>query len=395
MTRNTITKVIYIKFGELVLKGKNRYQFSTLLLKNIKKALFDFKKLIFIYKYDAILIKNIPAKSFDKIFGIVKMIPGIRLVIEANIILRNRIKLCSFLSKKLPKKVSFTFKVRTKRIDKKYPINSLEFDRVIGNFILKKYSNAKVDVHQPQILINIEINDKYFIIYWNKQKGLGGFPLGINGRVLVLISGGIDSPVASHLLMKRGFHVDFLTFISPPHTTTKSLSKTINLIKKITLSKRIEQKPILYICNFTPLQHEIAHISNHSYQITIMRRYFFRIGQYLAKLYNYSAIATGENLGQVASQTIESITTISNVIKDTIVLRPLLTYDKEEIITIAKKIGSFEISILPYPDACSSFVPTNPVTKPKITIAEKLEKEMIMIKSIYEKTIKEIIKKEI
>lgn len=194
--------------------------------------------------------------------------------------------------------------------------------------------------------------------------------------------------------MKRGFHVDFLTFISPPHTTKKSLTKTIDLIKKITLLKRIE-RPILYVCNFTPLQHEIAHISNHSYQITIMRRYFFRIGQYLAKLHGYSAIATGENLGQVASQTIESIITISQVIKDTIVLRPLLTYDKEEIISLAKKIGSFEISILPYPDACSSFVPTNPVTKPKIAIAEKLEKEMIMIKAIYEKTIKNIVKKEI
>ena len=395
MNKNTIAKVIYIKFGELVLKGKNRHLFSSLLLKNIKKALFDFKKIIFVYKYDAILIKNIPNKSFIEIFNIVKMIPGISLVIEANIISRNQNKLHSFLTKNLPKKDFFTFKIKTKRIDKKYPTNSLEFDRVIGNFILEKFANAKVDVHQPQILINIEINEKYFIVYWNTQKGLGGFPLGINGRVLVLISGGIDSPVASHLLMKRGFHVDFLTFISPPHTTKKSLTKTIDLIKKITLSKRIEQKPILYICNFTPLQHEIAHISNHSYQITIMRRYFFRIGQYLAKLHNYSAIATGENLGQVASQTIESIITISDVIKDTIVLRPLLTYDKAEIIAIAKKIGSFEISILPYPDACSSFVPTNPVTKPKIIVAKKLEKEMIMIKTIYEKTLKNIVRKEI
>lgn len=395
MNKNTIAKVIYIKFGELVLKGKNRHLFSSLLLKNIKKALFDFKKIIFVYKYDAILIKNIPNKSFIEIFNIVKMIPGISLVIEANIISCNQNKLHSFLTKNLPKKDFFTFKIKTKRIDKKYPTNSLEFDRIIGNFILEKFANAKVDVHQPQILINIEINEKYFIVYWNKQKGLGGFPLGINGRVLVLISGGIDSPVASHLLMKRGFHVDFLTFISPPHTTKKSLTKTIDLIKKITLSKRIEQKPILYICNFTPLQHEIAHISNHSYQITIMRRYFFRIGQYLAKLHNYSAIATGENLGQVASQTIESIITISDVIKDTIVLRPLLTYDKAEIIAIAKKIGSFEISILPYPDACSSFVPTNPVTKPKIMVAKKLEKEMIMIKTIYEKTLKNIVRKEI
>ena len=221
MNKGTTTKIIYIKFGELVLKGKNRNQFSSLLLKNIKKALFDFKKLIFIYKYDAILIKNISNKLFVKIFDIVKMIPGIRLVIEANLIARNRVKLCSFLTKNLPKKDFFTFKIKTKRIDKKYSTSSLDFDRDIGNFVLKKFYNAKVDVHQPQILINIEINNEFFIVYWNKQKGLGGFPLGINGRVLALISGGIDSPIASHLLMKRGFHVDFLTFISPPHTTKK------------------------------------------------------------------------------------------------------------------------------------------------------------------------------
>ena len=169
MGKDTITKIIYIKFGELVLKGKNRHQFSTLLLKNIKKALFDFRKLIFVYKYDAILIKNIPSKAFIEIFNIIKMIPGIRLVIEANLIPRNRIKLCSFLTKNLPKKDFFTFKIKTKRIDKKYPTNSLEFDCDIGNFVLKKFCNAKVDVHQPQILINIEINNECFIVYWNKQ----------------------------------------------------------------------------------------------------------------------------------------------------------------------------------------------------------------------------------
>lgn len=395
-TTKTNLKIIYLKFGELVLKGKNRTQFSHLLFTNLKNALYQYKTLKYFYKYDSISITNIPSLKFDQIFTLIKSIPGISLAIKAYVIEKKIDSLYSFLLKNLDKNKKISFKINTKRIDKQFEFNSLNFNQLIGDFVLKEFKNYYVDVHKPQLVINIEITKNNFIVYWDKQKAIGGLPLGINGKVLILISGGIDSPVAAHLLMKRGFHVDFLTFISPPHTSKKSLDKTIKLIKKLTLNGKIEQNPILYVCKFTNLQHEISHITNHSYQIIIMRRYFFKIAEFLAKKNNYLAIATGENLGQVASQTLESITTISQVLNHIVVLRPLLTYDKNEIIALAKKIETYDLSILPYADACSLFVPTNPITKPKVKIAIELEKELLMIEPIYQQTInKDIIKKDL
>jgi len=286
-----------------------------------------------------------------------------------------------------------TFKIETKRSDKDYPMHSMDISKKIGGAILKKYLHLHVDVKNPECLVNIEVRKNETIIYTKKILGCGGFPLGINGRVLMLISGGIDSPVAANLLMKKGFLVDFVTFISPPHTDERSLNKVKQLINQLTVNNHL-MSPTLYVVTFTQLQHEIAHISNHTYQIIIMRRYFFRIAEYLLKTYDYDAIATGESLGQVASQTIQSIQTISEVLDKTIVLRPLLTYDKLEIINLAKQIGTYETSILPYPDSCSLFVPANPVTKPSIKIANKLEKELALIEPIYENLIKKNIKVE-
>lgn len=389
---NKIARQIYIKFGELTLKGKNRREFVRCLHKNVKQALEDFKTIKLNLKFDCIVISHIPSSKYQTIFDIVRAIPGISLVIEAYVIERDEKKLHSFLRAYLENKHT-TFKVETKRVDKNYKTNSMDFSRKLGGFILKNFKNWEVDIKHPQTKINVEIKDKQFIVYFKKTKGVGGFPLGINGRVLMLISGGIDSPVAAHLLMKKGFRVDFLTFVSPPHTTKKAEKKVRDLIKTITLDGKLEE-PFLYICKFTYLQHEIAHISNHSYQITIMRRYFFRIAQEIAKQYRYDAIATGESLGQVASQTIESMTTISNVLDNLVVLRPLSTFDKSEIIEMAKRINTYNISILPYPDACSMFVPTNPTTKPKLNAAIALEEELLLIDTIYKQTLKKHITKE-
>jgi thiamine biosynthesis protein ThiI len=279
-----------------------------------------------------------------------------------------------------------TFKVKAKRLDKTYSLNSMQIAKNMGGEILKHFSLFKVDVHHPYLEITIEIYNQYALFYIHKIKGMGGFPLGINGRVLLLMSGGIDSPVAGHLLMKKGMHVDFLTFISPPHTDVRALNKVRKLRKLLTLNNKIECAK-LFIVNFTKLQHEISHISNHSYQITIMRRYFIRVAMDLANKYHYDAIATGESLGQVASQTIESLTTINNVNTNKLILRPLLTYDKNEIISLARLINTYNTSILPYADACSLFVPTRPVTKPKADIAQKLELELDLISDIYHNTI--------
>lgn len=389
---NSLKKIIYIKFGELNLKGKNRNEFVRCLYKNILIALSAFKKLTIQLNYDSIAISNISSSKYSHILDIVKNIPGISIVIEAYVIDRNIDTLHQFLLTML-KNENKSFKVFVNRNDKTFLPNSVDFARQIGSIVLNNFPKMHVDVNNPQIKINIEIKSSHFVVYFNKIKARGGFPLGINGRVLMLISGGIDSPVAAWLMMKKGFHVDFLTFISPPYTTKKAKNKVNKLIKIITLNGKIE-KPVLYTCKFTELQQEIAHITNHRYQITIMRRYFFKIAQDLCKKWHYDAIATGESLGQVASQTINSLTVIDNVLDDIIVSRPLLTYDKSEIIALARQIGTYNTSILPYPDACAMFVPAHPVTKPCINEAIKCEKELSLIDRIYKSVINNQIVKE-
>jgi thiamine biosynthesis protein ThiI len=291
----------------------------------------------------------------------------------------------------LPKEAK-SFRVDTKRQDKNFRLNSMEINAKVGEMILEKLPSYKVDLHKPQIKINIEIKYKKAIFYFEKIKGFGGFPIGIAGKVLMLISGGIDSPIAAKLLLKKGFIVDFITFITPPHTSPIALEKVEKLIKIISLNNSLYE-PSLHVCNFTNLQNELSHMSDKTYQITIMRRYFFKIARDLALKEKCHAIATGESIGQVASQTIESMTTIQNAIGDFIVLRPLVTYDKNEIIDLAIKYKTYETSILPYADCCALFVPKNPVTKPSVLKAEKIEKNLELAEQVYQNILSKIVKK--
>jgi thiamine biosynthesis protein ThiI len=377
--------IIFIKYGELVLKGKNKKDFINCLYRNLQHVLAEFTTIHIKREHDACVISDVNAKDYETILDVLKRVPGIDLIIPAY----TTSKVFSDLSKDIIKQLKTlmvtktTFKVSGKRQDKTYELNSMELAKKMGGVILNNFPDFIVDVHKPNLIVTIEIRKNGSIFYFNRIRGCGGFPLGINGRVLMLISGGIDSPVAANLLLKKGFNVDFLTFISPPHTDERALDKVRTLRNIITMNGKLE-KSKLYVVNFTKLQHEIAHISNHSYQITIMRRYFFRIAYDLAKKYKYDAIATGESLGQVASQTIESMQTIQNSIGDFMVLRPLLTYDKSEIIQLAKHYGTYETSILPFADSCSLFVPTNPATKPTIHTANKLESELELMQSIYQ-----------
>lgn len=377
-------KIIYLKYGELTLKGKNKKIFINQLVFNIKHALKDYE-INFIKRYDSSIIEVNNDNDFNKIIGILKTIPGLSLIIPAYIIEQDVNQLVEEINEKINISTQTTFKVETKRIDKSYTKNSMEFSGDLGHLLLISNKNLKVDVKHPTLKIIVEIQKGKFIYYFEKIKGLGGFPIGCGGNVLMLISGGIDSPVASHLLLKKGYKIDFLTFISPPHTKPEALEKVKSLVK--TLTNTVPYTPNLYVVNFTKLQHEISHIKDHSYQITIMRRYFFRIAQHLKQTYKYDAIATGESLGQVASQTIQSMNTIESVLNDTVVLRPLLTYDKLEIINIAKAINTYDISILPFADSCSLFVPANPVTKPTIHKADELENGLELITDIYNITI--------
>lgn len=383
-------KVFYLKYGELTLKKKNRDDFTNLLFNNLKNALINYSNLIYVKNYDSLIIKNIDSYNNDELINIIINIPGFANLSIAYIIDKDVDKLCKEINDLIIND-NISFKVITKRKDKKFNLNSDEINRVVATNILANKKTLKVDIHNPDIKINIEVLQNNIIFYFNKIVCANGLPVGIEGKVLVLLSGGIDSCVASHLLMKRGLHVDFLTFITPPHTSEKALDKVRSLANIVTLDGKLE-KYRLFVCNFTKVQDELTHINKENYRITLLRRSFFRIATKIAKKYNYDAIATGESLGQVASQTIDSMNVISNA-TDALILRPLITMDKNEIINIAKKVGTYETSILPFEDSCSLFAPKNPTTKPRLSIALELEEKLDLLFSIeelvYNNTIKE------
>lgn len=387
-TKNPKNQIIYIKFGELYLKGKNKNQFISCLYSNVKSILLKFKCDIIKF-FDCFIVEKFNVKYAQEIIDLLKNVPGIALIIPAFIVARDHLQAAKTiaLANKKDFKNFHSFRVVAKRIDKNYSTNSMDIAKQIGGVMLKSFANLVVDLHSAELTIYFELKNKYSIYYTQKIPGCGGFPLGINGRVLLLLSGGIDSPVAAKLLLKKGLHVDFVTFITPPHTSPKVLNKIKKLIKIISLDKKL-YFPKLFVVNFTKLQHEIAHISNKSYQITLMRRYFFRIAEKLAQQNNYCAIATGESLGQVASQTIESLNTISQATPSLLILRPLISLDKNEIISLSKNYHLYETSILPYDDCCALFVPENPVTKPKFQTAEYLESQLTLINGILENTLK-------
>lgn len=380
-------KIIYIKYGELTLKGKNRKHFVSVLASNVKKALCNFKGIIIEKKFDCMIISNIDNNLLNAIVDILKFVPGIYYISIATQI-SNDINILKQECLKLAKEINGdnpTFRITCHRHDKNYFISSNEIISIIAGEILEN-TNLKVNLKKYTLNINIEIKSDCAILFTNQIKGLGGLPVGSNGRVLVLLSGGIDSPVASKLLMNRGLSVDFLTFITPPHTSEKALQKVRDLSKEISINNLVCNSK-LFICNFTMLMHELTHISKESYRITLMRRYFLRIAKFLKEKYHYDAIATGDSIGQVASQTIESMDVISSAIDNCLILRPLLTYDKEQIINLAKFYNTYEASILPYNDSCLLFAPKNPTTKPKLESVIELEHKLDLIDNIMENVI--------
>ncbi|MGL4357795.1 MAG: tRNA uracil 4-sulfurtransferase ThiI [Cetobacterium sp.] len=383
-----MNNIILIKYGDLYLKGNNKKNFINSLNKNIKIALSDFKIKTKI-EFDKLVLTFENQNYKDEIINILKYIPGISFIIPCKIINRDFELLKKNILNDLTEKGSF--KIEVNRKDKKYDLDSYSLKKLIGGLIIKNRKDYLVDVHNPDFIINIEVNKNNFIYYTDKIRGISGLPIGLNGRALVLLSGGIDSPVAGYLLQRKGISVDYITFITPPHTNEESLNKTKSLVKKITLNSKIN-KSSLYIVNLTKIMNEISHIKLESYKIILMRRVFFKIASKVSKIINSDFIATGDSLGQVASQTIDSIYCTSNAINEPIVLRPLITFSKNEIIDIAKFIGTYEISIIPHTDTCSMFVPKNPVIKPKIEKTIELEQELEYLDELIEIAIKEMIR---
>lgn len=362
-----IYDTVLIRYGELSTKGKNRNVFIKKLLDNIKLSLSDLTKLEYRRTHDRIYIKingeniAIIEERLKNVFGISSF--SFTMKIPSNI---ENIK--DVTLNLMKDKQDTTFKVITKRQNKNFELISDKVNRIVASNILLN-TNHKVDVHNPEVKIKIEIQKEDTYITSNKIEGAKGYPTGVNGKVLLMLSGGIDSPVAAYYIMKRGIEVEAIHFASPPYTSNQALEKVIDLARIVSM---YQGKMRVHIVNFTDIQMEIYSKCNESYAITIMRRMMVRIAEKVAKNRNCLAIATGENLGQVASQTLESLSVINEVTKMPII-RPLITFDKIEIINKAIDINTYQTSILPYEDCCTIFNPKNPVTKPKLEKAILLE----------------------
>lgn len=359
-------KIIIIKYGELTTKKDNINFFINALRDNIKKSLKDIDNKIN-YDHGRMFIET---SNYENVLNILKKTFGIHEINIGYKLKTNSLEeINSELLNLLKDKEFKTFKVTTKRSDKSYPINSMEISRKVGGTILKNISNIEVDVHNPNLEINIEIRKNEAYIYFEKIKGIGGYPVGTLGKGLLMLSGGIDSPVAGYLAMKRGIKLECIYFDSPPHTSKEALNK----VKELASILSTYQNDIkLHIIHFTEIQEQIYKNCPKEYMITIMRRQMYRIAELLARRENCKCIINGESIGQVASQTLTSISTINEVIT-TPVIRPVCCLDKLEIIDIAKKIETYETSILPYEDCCTIFVPEHPVINPERKLARTYE----------------------
>ncbi|MBE6159669.1 MAG: tRNA 4-thiouridine(8) synthase ThiI [Lactobacillales bacterium] len=354
-------RLIMIKYGELTTKKANRKMFINMLENNINKILKNEKYEI--SKDRVRMYIKCDSSSLDSIVKKLKKVFGIHGIVIADKVNTNIDSIKEKVLEKLDDNYK-TFKVNTKRADKKFEIHSMDFNRVIGGHVLKN-TNLKVDVHNPDVLINIEIRPEGTFIYTNEIKGLGGYPVGIQGKGLLMLSGGIDSPVAGYLSLKRGVDLECLYFESPPHTSVEAKNKVLKLASIINeYSGNIK----VNIVPFTKIQEEIYKNCPDSYIITIMRRMMYRIAEEVSRRKNLKVIINGESIGQVASQTLTSMIVINNV-TNMPVIRPVSCMDKLEIIDIATKIGTYETSILPYEDCCTIFLPKHPVINPDLAKA--------------------------
>ena len=355
-----MNRVILIKYGELTTKKDNRNVFVNTLYKNIIKKLSGLD--IFIYKDLSRMYIEFDEKDLDAILNKVNKIFGIYAYTVAYKIGSTKEDIESAILDILPTIDFKTFKVETKRSDKRFPINSIDFSRQMGALILKNKQDISVDVHNPEVIFNIEIRKDQTFIYFKEYHGIGGYPSGTQGKGLLMLSGGIDSPVAGYLAMKRGISIDCVYFEAIPHTSLEARNKVIELSKKLLVyTNNIN----LYVVPFTEIQEEIYKNVSHEYVITIMRRMMYRIMEKLVKKYHAHAIINGESVGQVASQTLTSMEVINSV-TNIPVIRPVACLDKLEIIKISEKIGTYDISILPYEDCCTVFVPRHPVINPRM-----------------------------
>lgn len=361
---------ILIRYGELSLKKSNRKQFINKINANIRRALKEFSQLA--YESSGLrfyIILN--GEDSSKISEILKKIPGIYSFsvvsrCDSNI---NAIKeQALILVKKEFENGAKTFKVETNRGDKTFPLNSLEISKEVARHLFINLENLKADVHNPNFVLYLDVRQEGTFLFTKIEMGLGGFTAGVLGKTMLMVSGGIDSIVAGYMAVKKGMTIEAIHFAAPPYTSDLAVQKVIDLLE--TIVPYTEYQAInLHIIPFTEIQKAIYDNCREDYCITIMRRMMYRITEQVAKQLNALAILNGENVGQVASQTLESMATIEDVVRMP-VIRPLATFDKQDIVDVSRKIGTYDISIRPYEDCCTVFVPKHPQIKPSLKQAE-------------------------
>ena len=362
-----------IKYGEIGIKGKNRYMFEDALVRQIRYALRDVDGQFLVHKcHDRVYVDcegdydyEDTVESLTKVFGIVGICPVVRVKVAEIAQLKKDV--VAYMEEMYPDR-NLTFKVEARRANKRYPMNSMEINCELGEAVLDAFPEMKVDVHDPDVKLNVEIREEVYI-YSEIIPGPGGMPVGTNGSAMLLLSGGIDSPVAGYMIAKRGVELEAVYFHAPPYTSERAKEKVVDLAKLVS----VYAGPIkLHVVNFTDIQLYIYEQCPHEELTIIMRRYMMRIAEHFAKKDGCLGLITGESIGQVASQTMQSLAA-TNAVCTLPVYRPLIGFDKRDIVDISQQINTYETSIQPYEDCCTIFVAKHPVTKPSIERMEKSE----------------------
>lgn len=365
-------KLILVRYGEIYLKGQNRPFFERTLVDNIKKVLGNYDKAKVFKSQGRIYIEEIPVEraaldALSKVFGIIGINPAWKTKKDLEYI-KNMLKVIVEDALEKTTGENPTFKVESRRADKTFPMGSMDLNRDMGAFILQNFPQLKVDVHNPDIRINLEIREHAYA-YHENIPGAGGMPVGTNGKTTLLLSGGIDSPVAGWMIAKRGVRLTAVHYHSFPYTSDKAKEKVIDLCRLLTHYCG----PIrLHVVPFTEIQQELYEKCPDGLLTVLMRRFMMKIAEIIAIKDGAQALITGESIGQVASQTLEALASTDDAVSLP-VFRPLIGMDKKEIVEIAEKINTYETSILPYEDCCTVFVPRHPVTKPKLDRVRQAE----------------------
>ncbi len=365
-----------LKYGEIGIKGKNRYLFEDALVRQVRYALKDVDGNFDVHKSQARIYVDCEGdydyedtvEHLKRVFGLVGICPVVRMEDKGFEELKKDV--VAYMAEMYPDR-NFTFKVESRRARKSYPKNSMEISRDLGEAILYAFPEIKVDVHHPDVLVNVEVRNEIYV-YSEIIPGPGGMPVGTNGKAMLLLSGGIDSPVAGYMVSKRGVALEATYFHAPPYTSERAKQKVVDLAK---LVSKYSGPIKLNIVNFTDIQLYIYEKCPHDELTIIMRRYMMRIAEHFAKESGCLGLITGESIGQVASQTMQSLAATNDVCTLP-VYRPVIGFDKQEIVEIAEKIDTFETSILPFEDCCTIFVAKHPVTKPNINIIRRSEENL-------------------